>query len=310
MFRSWDSDKGEIVLKWSYSGHSKKSFRAEYIKVEITSPLEGAEGAATKVTGAKPEENPEDNVVEDKDGDIFVDNVPMVDQGQKGYCLVAVMERILRYYNKDVDQHQIAQVMNSSGSRGTKISEMNKTIRSVGTQLRIRQRDIYENKLIDVDFENYDIRNFSRMLDYVKKYNRYARKGGYEKVDIDKYIVKKGGAKTYYFGDMLKAMTPEGFRYWRVNGEARDYKRAFDKMKKYIKEGIPVCWLVTLGLVEEEKLTPQARGGHARLIIGFNDKEKKVIYTDTWGGEHTFKKMPYDDAWLITNAMYALTPRD
>ena len=54
-----------------------------------------------------------DNVKE-KDGYVYIDNVPMVDQGPKGYCAVAATERILRYYGSQVDQHELAQLVNSS----------------------------------------------------------------------------------------------------------------------------------------------------------------------------------------------------
>ena len=62
-------------------------------------------------------------------------------------------------------------------------------------------------------------------------------------------------------------------------------------------------------MVQEEKLNPQVSGGHMRLIIGYNDKDKKIIYSDTWGADHTFKKMAMDDAWLMTISACVLTPR-
>ena len=31
-------------------------------------------------------------------------------------------------------------------------------------------------------------------------------------------------------------------------------------------------------------------GGHMRLIIGYNDKEQKIIFSDSWGADMNFKK--------------------
>ena len=46
-------------------------------------------------------------------GDVVIDGVPMVDQGQKGYCAVATVERLARYFGLEVDQHEMAQVANT-----------------------------------------------------------------------------------------------------------------------------------------------------------------------------------------------------
>jgi hypothetical protein len=43
----------------------------------------------------------------------------MVDQGDKGYCVVASVERVMRYYGAAVDQHELAQVANSDAAIGT-----------------------------------------------------------------------------------------------------------------------------------------------------------------------------------------------
>ena len=53
------------------------------------------------------------NVVR-KDGDVYIQGIPMVDQGQKGYCVVATASRVFQYYDINVDQHEMAQIANSS----------------------------------------------------------------------------------------------------------------------------------------------------------------------------------------------------
>ena len=71
---------------------------------------------------------------------------------------------------------------------------------------------------------------------------------------------------------------------------------------------MPVFWGVTLGLFPERGI-PQARGGHMRLIIGYNAKTREILYTDSWGAGHERKRMPEDQAFAITHDAFYLKPR-
>ena len=42
-------------------------------------------------------------IQKDPNGDIFIPNIPMVDQGDKGYCAVATASRVLNYYGIPAD---------------------------------------------------------------------------------------------------------------------------------------------------------------------------------------------------------------
>ena len=60
-----------------------------------------------------------DHVEHSAGGDVKLRDLPMVDQGDKGYCVVASVERVMRYYGAAVDQHELAQVANSDAAIGT-----------------------------------------------------------------------------------------------------------------------------------------------------------------------------------------------
>jgi hypothetical protein len=64
-----------------------------------------------------------------------------------------------------------------------------------------------------------------------------------------------------------------------------------------------------LGIYQEEIGLPQTRGGHARLIIGYNLKNKTIIYTDSWGAMHARKTMPAADAMGMTMGRYIIKLR-
>ena len=87
------------------------------------------------------------------------------------------------------------------------------------------------------------------------------------------------------------------------------YMSKFERdIQAHIARGIPLLWSVSLGLLPETKLPAQTRGGHMRLIIGYNARTKEVYYSDTWGLGHELKKMPLADAWTMTDGLFTLEP--
>lgn len=79
------------------------------------------------------------NVIKESNGDVWIQNIPMVDQGEKGYCTVATMERVFRYYGIDVDEHLIAQEAQTRAGGGTSIYEACEAARHLvrGTNLQV-----------------------------------------------------------------------------------------------------------------------------------------------------------------------------
>lgn len=57
-------------------------------------------------------------------GDLILDQVPMVNQGPKGYCLPATFERCLRYFDIPADMYELAAVGGTDFGGGTKFKEM------------------------------------------------------------------------------------------------------------------------------------------------------------------------------------------
>ena len=80
------------------------------------------------------------------------------------------------------------------------------------------------------------------------------------------------------------------------------------RVKENIDQGIPLVWSVVLGIVPENPELPQARGGHMRIIVGYNPKTNEILYTDSWGAGHELKWMSAADAWTITMELIVITP--
>ena len=79
------------------------------------------------------------------------------------------------------------------------------------------------------------------------------------------------------------------------------------QIDQQIDKGIPLFWGVTLGTYPEPEI-PQSKGGHMRLIIGYNDKKREILYTDSWGAGHELKRMPADWAWTISHCLMYMKP--
>ena len=71
-------------------------------------------------------------------GDIYLTGVPMIDQGQKGYCVSASCARIFNYMGVKCDQDEIAQVVKNDAERGTRPSDMYAALRKIDQRYNMR----------------------------------------------------------------------------------------------------------------------------------------------------------------------------
>ena len=290
-------------LEWSYSGYGN-DFVGQYINLTLTRLTKDNDPRVlhhvTSIEKKKRIPTARDlinRVSKNFKGDVFIKNFPMVDQGDKGYCVVATLQRILEYYGSDVDQHLLAELCNSSGVSGTQVSMMEKALKRAGVKLGVRVMDIYVPDL--------KIHRLERMVSY---YNQQARREKKKEIPDGVWQKKQGNTIFYDFGAAMQAMDWDVYKEVKVKRERVEYGRFTRAIHSYVDQGIPLIWSVKLGEVPEPGLE-QADGYHMRTIIGYNDKEKELIYSDSWGPGHEFKKMNIVDAWSITMSAYVLLPR-
>ena len=128
----------------------------------------------------------------------------------------------------------------------------------------------------------------------VADYNKAAKKLRRPEIARSQYV--RGGVM-WDAAAAQAAMEPVVLKAMKLKLPAfRVFQRA---LHDQVNAGIPLVWSVTLGIFPEPDI-PQAQGGHMRLIIGYNDRTKEIIYTDSWGAGHECKHMPLDDAWAIS----------
>ena len=64
-------------------------------------------------------------------GDVYIAGVPMIDQGQKGYCVSASCARVFNYLGVKCDQDEIAELVKNDAQKGTRPSDMYSALRKI-----------------------------------------------------------------------------------------------------------------------------------------------------------------------------------
>ena len=156
-------------------------------------------------------------------GDVFV-QVPMVDQGPKGYCAPATLTRVVQYYGRETTMNEMAAMMGTEDGGGTRVSDIRESVRKVTRRLRM-------------SFREEEAPTKGR-LDSARRVDRWIRKAVIE----------------------------------------------------YIDNGNPIFWTV-----------PE----HIRLIVGYNERTREVLFSDSWGGKG-YDRIPYQEAANATDTVWII----
>lgn len=281
----WPKHVPPAELVWGVTGET-----TDFVRLTLDSAPQKKKIGGAPVAGNVAKAKVKANVVKEPSGDVHIANVPMVDQGQKGYCAAAVSERVLRYYGNPIDEHQIAQMAGTKAQGGTSVSEMVETVRTVGSKCRLGFQPLVSTTGSMGDIRK-DLDNYNKMAKTMKR-----------KTLVYEHFLK---GNTFQVPEMNKAMEADVLLAMRMKDPR--FKRFLAGVKMQIDQGIPVFWGVNLGYFPEPGV-PQQGGGHMRLIIGYNTKTHEILYSDTWGAGHELKRMPEDRAFAITHDTFFLKP--
>ena len=284
MGRRWTAPGATYSLEWAAVRRGTDLVpAAEYLRLDVL-PAGAAAGAAGAAQGGR-RTDPRSHVARGDDGTVELKDVPMVDQGQKGYCAAATVARIMGYYGYDfLDQHQIASWAKSDADRGTN----EKMLDAIAGVLHDRYKLVYREVPGSVN-------DFFKI---VEDYNKAAKRAKKPEVSLK----PMPGTRVIDAGAVWRQFQPDVLREARTRNQTRN-NLFFDNIRKSIDAGVPVIWSAMLGLVPEDPPLPQAFGGHMRLIIGYNAKERTILYTDSWGARHERKSMKLEDAIMITTGL-------
>ncbi len=120
------------VQRWDYTQHVfiLSYVKKKYVGLEIIpKAFADAGGKTVRVSDIELRDRLEKNIVKEKTGDVYLKNLPMIDQGPKGYCVPATAASVLSYMGVDADMYILANECESSGEGGTSISVLVKTLK-------------------------------------------------------------------------------------------------------------------------------------------------------------------------------------
>ncbi len=133
------------VTRWDWNGHAfiLSEEEREYVGLLIVS-VEEAEnrGRVDRIPDAEIKKRLASNVKREENGDVFIDNIPMVNQGPKGYCVPATFERAMRYQGVPADMYLLAVAGGTKPGGGTNTQRLFKEVESIVRRKGRRPDDV------------------------------------------------------------------------------------------------------------------------------------------------------------------------
>ena len=276
--RYWQTPQGIWYLRWSESDKIP-----EYLTLKLCHPSLPFETIRQSLRADAGNFDGKAQVRTGSDGSRYLD-VPMIDQGRKGYCVAATVARIMRYYGSEVDQHEIAQLADTDAAAGTSLNAIEPALERARSKLKVKFEMLY-----DCDyFESYD-----GVLRFISAYNNAARSLKKERLQGNRYIEVSGRRRTIRLDRVLQDCDPEVVKAARMR-DRREYRDFQEAVKSHIDRGIPLMLVIP---------------GHMRIINGYNAKTGEIIYTDSFGAGHEKKTMKFEDTWVNTLKLMIIEPR-
>jgi hypothetical protein len=138
--RFGEGEGRRTVYRWDWRGHAilLSEVDEEYVGIEVaTQAFADAGGKVARLKDAEVRAQAAANVARRENGDVVIEDIPMVDQGPKGYCVPATAERAMRYLGVPADMYVLAMAGGTRPGGGTVVSEL---LGAVGNDIRRKGR--------------------------------------------------------------------------------------------------------------------------------------------------------------------------
>ena len=126
----------EFPLRWNYQGTTflLTERPGEYCVLRILPSSSADQGGKTsRISDSTMRERMKSNVVHRPNGDVIIENIPMVDQGPKGFCVPATYTRVLLYAGVPADLYLLALLGRTDVGGGTSTTAMENSARALAT---------------------------------------------------------------------------------------------------------------------------------------------------------------------------------
>lgn len=135
----WTSPRAVVLLEhndYSAKANGGREVGPEFLRMKLAAPGQNDWSMGRLSTGVG-RIGMAANVSKTSEGDVYIANVPMVDQGEKGYCVAAACQRLFEYLQVPCDQHELANLVNVDARSGVDIFSMQKSLKKVVTAYRL-----------------------------------------------------------------------------------------------------------------------------------------------------------------------------
>jgi hypothetical protein len=111
----------ETVQRWDWQGHAflLSAPRGEYVTLRILPSASADSGGKSRLADDVIRGRAASRIERRPNGDVVITDIPMVDQGPKGYCVPATWERVMRSMGVPADMYVLAMAGNTDAGGGT-----------------------------------------------------------------------------------------------------------------------------------------------------------------------------------------------
>lgn len=124
----------EFPSRWDYQGTAflLTERPGEYCVLRVLPSSSADQGGKTsRISDSGMRERMKNNVVHRSNGDVIIENIPMVDQGPKGFCVPATYTRVLLYAGVPADLYLLALLGRTDVGGGTSTIAMENSARAL-----------------------------------------------------------------------------------------------------------------------------------------------------------------------------------
>lgn len=158
--RFGESKSRRNIRRWDWNGQSLllSCQDGEYVSLAVVSQaFADAGGRTVKVNGTDLRQRLVSGVAREPNGDVYIRDIPMVNQGPKGYCVPATFERAMRTMGIEADMYLLAMVGGTGAGGGTSVEQL---LQNVRTQVYAKGR-----RTKDEAVKTLHIRDVKRYID-------------------------------------------------------------------------------------------------------------------------------------------------
>ncbi len=251
------------VRRWNWKGHAILLETPEnYVGVRVI-PAEVAdrEGRSEVIAYQQLRDTLSQRVKKRENGDVIVTEIPMVDQGPKGYCAPATWERYLRYIGIQADMYVLALAGQTRTGGGTLANVMFENVEALARRNGRRFEQL--NLTLTVpNLAKYIDKGFPLMW------------GIFFDLEMDKRISARSKERL----DVTD---------WKVWPEKLKAARSVSKVGPKMLR-MPDSPGGTVG------------NGHIRMIVGYNPKTNEIAISDSWGKNFEERWTTVEEAQAMT----------